>query len=213
MKFTSQLSIMIVAIFMIIGTSLLTGCSEGAKAENPEIKQEAMTQGSTQGQEQAEAGDQQGTEQANPFDPRNLKVGDKVAGMEVTKADILPTTDAAFYVDQANIDFTGEIEVKGTIEFYPQGFEHLDQQVTFKVDESSAFPRMKVSDDPNNKLYDKINLKFENPEDIKKFGEKPVKGQATLVISQYHIRFPGVEEQDSAVVKKVVTMKVEELKQ
>jgi len=129
--------------------------------------------------------------------------------MEVTKLEILPSTDPQFYVDQAHIDLRGEVEVKGTIEYIPQGFEHVDQQVQLTIDPNAVFPRMKVSDDPNLKLYEKINLTFDDPEVLKQFGNQPKKGKATLLLREYHIRFPEVEEQDGAVVKRVLSMNVE----
>jgi len=84
------------------------------------------------------------TSQAERFDPRSIKVGDRIAGMEVTKVEIRPSTDAQFYVDQAHIDLRGEVEVKGTMEYVPQGFEHVDQQVQLTVDSNAIFPRMKM---------------------------------------------------------------------
>jgi len=44
---------------------------------------------------------------------------------------------------------------------------------------------------------------------LKKFGNQPAKGKATLLLREYHIRFPGVEEQDSAIVKEVLSMNIE----
>ncbi|USG65669.1 hypothetical protein NDK47_26825 [Brevibacillus ruminantium] len=204
-------------LVFLLSTAVLSGCAEtkAKKQEPPQANlqeqpaSDALTPPESPEKTPSASSIQTQNEHANPFDPREMKVGDVVAGMKVTKADILPSTDAEFYVDQANLDLAGEVEVKGTMEFYPQGFEHLDQHVLFTVDPSSSFPRMKVTDDPDS--YDKIKLVFDDPNDLKDFRDKPSRGEATLLIREYHLRFPGEDgDETTAIVKKIVSKNMKE---
>lgn len=216
MNHMSRTTIAALSLLLLASTALLSGCAEtkANKKETPAQEQPVSNasapQPSPQEQPPSAAAEQPASEAAPPFDPREIKVGDKVAGMEVAKAEIVPTKDAEFFVDEANIDFVGEIEVKGTMEFYPQGFEGLDQQVLFTVDETSPFPRMTVSDHPDMKLYEKIKLIFDHPEELSEFGDKPARGEATLLIREYHIRFPGMDEEAHAMVKRIVAKNLKE---
>ncbi|MEC0212794.1 hypothetical protein P4H70_28085 [Paenibacillus ehimensis] len=143
------------------------------------------------------------------FDPRKIKVGDKIGSMAVASYERIRTelSNEGEYVAQAFIQFTGEAEVTGTFKRYPLEREYLDGEVVFQVDENQNFPQMKIRDTPEEYRPDEWIVLSLDDETKRKFGPPDSEGRATLVLTDYKIEYGPTEISDHAQLKKIVNIK------
>ncbi|WP_139491538.1 hypothetical protein [Brevibacillus dissolubilis] len=148
------------------------------------------------------------TIQANDFDPRTVKAGDQIASLVVASVETAPASslNADSYVDAAKIQFDGEIKVKGTYRYHSLESETQSGKILFEVDRTESFPRMKLSDNPQMQRSDSIVLTFKKENEKQQFGPPGSEGEATLVLSNYQVRYSQTDEKDTADVSQIVAV-------
>lgn len=184
-------------ISCLIGTLFISGCTTEATNASPTKPPTAS------GNESPLQ-----TQVSSPFDPRTIKEGTSIAGLTVTKVETSPATpmNKELYVDRAYLDFSGQLEVQGTFRYFPQESEVLGGEILFQVDKNVSFPRMKVSDNDSYARPDQIVLQFQNESEKGNFGSPGSEGKATLILSDFKIRFEQSDIKDTARPLKMIEL-------
>ncbi|MBU7314282.1 FG-GAP repeat protein [Paenibacillus oleatilyticus] len=143
------------------------------------------------------------------FDPRKIKVGDKIGKLTVESYERIMTDvfNDAEYVTQAFIQFSGEVKVTGSFKRHPLDREYLAGQVVFQMDDNVDFPRMKIRDKPQELRQDEwVVLASDDKEMKQKFGPPGSEGKATIIISNYRVQYGHTEISDSARLREVISI-------
>jgi len=136
-------------------------------------------------------------------DPAQVKVGDEVSGLKVTKVSGVPGIQLPYsYGDIQNIhiEFSGPVTVKGDYDYSTNEFFGQDL-TTFRVSDPQEILKL-----PHLKQQEPVVFWFSNPDKANKaFGPAYGNGSATILIEDYEINYAGAEVMNSAKLVKVIS--------
>lgn len=162
---------------LILIVILLAGCSQKPK----QVEQPAPQPEIPAAEQNAEAEQKE----SNLFDARQVKEGDIVSGLKVTKVEVHNAGDEDY---DAYVDFEGEVTVSGTFT-HNLNDEFFDHEITFKVDEESAAMLPKLAHDQRYVWFMFMN----HDEAEKALGDPGTEGKATVTIKNYSIKYAHTE--------------------
>lgn len=173
-----------VLLLILIG-ALLAGCASKPEKDNgtaygpaePASEQSIETVSPTPAAA-AEKG-------SNLFDAREVKAGDIVSGLKITKVEV-HNADTEDY--DAYVDFEGEVTVSGTYK-HNLDDEFLDHEISFMVDEESADLLPKLAHDQRYAWFTFMN----HDEAERALGAAGAEGKATVTIKNYSIKYAHTE--------------------
>ncbi|KUO68675.1 MAG: hypothetical protein APF77_14820 [Clostridia bacterium BRH_c25] len=171
----------LLSVFLIV--LLLAGCSQKPK----QVEQPAPEPAKPPVEENIAVENPPAVEEkeSNLFDARKSKVGDKVAGLRITKVEVHNASDEDY---DAYVDFEGEVTVSGTFK-HNLDDEFLDHEISFRVDEEWASKLPMLAHDQR---Y--VWFMFMNHDDAEKaLGAPGTEGKATVTIKNYSIKYAHTE--------------------
>ncbi len=180
--------IAVLSLVCLVSTGLINGCAspKGNASEIPVTPKESTV--ALSGKPQTNA--------RNRFDPRKVKRGDRILGLEVVSVEVNPMPNNHFY---GKTRFRGEVTLSGT---YNPGQPGDEIGIPcFYVDEASSrkLPRF-VGDERT------VWFCFNNPDKAKQvlggIGTKPKK--ATIVIKDYETVYYPSDVFDTATLVRLV---------
>ena len=119
---------------------------------------------------------------SNVFKVEKIKVGQKIAGLEVASASV----DSLEWSDEPGLaaQFKGEVTLSGTYTHY-ENSPLLDHEIVFAVDEASSHKLPRLNIDKRDNLF--VFTNHDRAED--ELGPGGSSGRATIVIDNFNIYY------------------------
>ncbi|HBX23350.1 MAG TPA: hypothetical protein DEF34_06960 [Desulfotomaculum sp.] len=121
-------------------------------------------------------------ELSNIFEVEKIKVGQKIAGLEVTSASV----DSLEWSEEPGLvaEFKGQVTLGGTYTHF-ENSPLLDHEIIFEVDEASAHKLPRLNIDKRDNVF--VFTNHDRAED--ELGPKGSSGGATIVVDNFNIYY------------------------